>query len=185
MLSLASLRRGSWRDMGWPIAIGALIADLPMFGFYLYQRVYVGAPEIALWTDLYFRPRWQLFFDLFNSIPIVVLFLVAAIAKKWTAGAAVAASWLLHLAFDLPLHNDDAHRHFLPLSAFRYESPISYWDPAHMGAYAAAAEVLLVAACSYVLARETRRTLVRVVLATWVFLSVAGWTAFYVFGRIP
>ena len=44
-----------------------------------------------------------------------------------------AISCLVHLAMDFPVHVDDAHRHFYPLSDFRFRSPVSYWDPRHHG----------------------------------------------------
>ena len=49
----------------------------------------------------------------------------------WVALFALAA--LVHLAGDLPLHADDAHRHFWPLTDWRFHSPVSYWDRAHHG----------------------------------------------------
>ncbi|MFT5443587.1 MAG: hypothetical protein ACI8W3_002637, partial [Myxococcota bacterium] len=33
----------------------------------------------------------------------------------------------MHVALDLSLHNADAHRHFLPLSHWQFEGPVSYW----------------------------------------------------------
>jgi len=46
----------------------------------------------------------------------------------------------------LPVHHDDGHRHFFPLSDWRFESPVSYWDPAHYGHIFLWIELLLVAA---------------------------------------
>ena len=40
---------------------------------------------------------------------------------------------LLHVAGDFPVHHDDAHRHFFPLSDWRFASPVSYWDSSHYG----------------------------------------------------
>lgn len=56
-----------------------------------------------------------------------------------------ALSGLLHLAGDLPLHAEDAHRHLWPLSDWRFISPVSYWDPAHYGRIAAPIEALFAA----------------------------------------
>ena len=59
-------------------------------------------------------------------------------------------SMLLHFACDLPLHHDDAHRHFLPLSLWRFESPVSYWDPKRFGWITAPLEMILtVGGCVY------------------------------------
>jgi len=51
---------------------------------------------------------------------------------------------MLHIAGDLPLHNDDAHRHFFPFSNWRFISPVSYWDPKHYGTIVAPIEILIV-----------------------------------------
>ncbi|MCP4390020.1 MAG: hypothetical protein GY802_17130 [Gammaproteobacteria bacterium] len=55
---------------------------------------------------------------------------------------------LLHIFGDLPLHHDDAHRRFFPLLERRFESPVSYWDPAHHGQWASAFEFIGVLAAS-------------------------------------
>ena len=123
------------------VTLGALMPDLPMLGFYAYQRVFLGTPESVIWADAYFRPSWQLLFDLFNSIPLLAL----AALLAWRAGATPALafllSMLLHCLADLPLHNDDAHAHFLPLSDWRFRSAISYWDPRFYGRVAAGLEL--------------------------------------------
>jgi hypothetical protein len=59
--------------------------------------------------------------------------------------------------FDLPLHREDAHGHFFPLSSWRFMSPVSYWDVRHYGAYAAAAELALTGAGCVVLLRRRER----------------------------
>lgn len=145
----------SWRDeKGWSactaVTAGAIIPDLPMFGFYAWQKLVVGSSEKEIWSTLYFQENWQFFFDIFNSMPIAIglMVLFRAIGFQW--GLLFAASALLHLCFDLPLHNDDAHRHFLPISNWRFESPFSYWDPKHFGIYFASIELLFaVVTCSY------------------------------------
>ena len=185
MLSIVALRRGEWSALGWPIAIGALLADLPIFGFYFYQRFIAGAPERIIWSTMYFQPEWQLFFDLFNSIPIAGILLLLAWTINSAAMMAFAASWLLHLALDLPLHNDDAHRHFLPMSGFRFESPVSYWDPGHHGSVGAGLEIALLAASAGVISRCTTSVGVRVVLACLVLAQVSLYVALYVLGARP
>lgn len=67
----------------------------------------------------------------------------------------------VHVAGDLPLHHDDAHRHLFPFSDWRFESPVSYWDPAHYGGYVAALETLLVAVGCAVLFRRFRTPALR------------------------
>ena len=104
-----------------------------MFGFYAYQKLWAGTSEGDIWDTKYFEPNWQLFFDLFNSIPIAIALIVVCYACGFRFGLLIAASALVHMLCDFPLHHDDAHRHFLPLSNWRFASPISYWDPKHFG----------------------------------------------------
>lgn len=141
VVSAVALGRGRWHGLWGPITLGALLPDLPMFGFYAYQRLMRGRAEAAIWGELYFDPDWQLFFDLFNSFPL----LAVAGAIAWRLGdarsLALVASMTLHCLFDLPLHHDDAHAHFEPLTSWRFESPLSYWDPAHYGRVVAALEL--------------------------------------------
>ena len=134
-----------------------------MFGFYVYQKI-VGSSEQLIWSTLYFQPSWQLFFDLFNSIPVAVIILVAARQSRFVQ--LVAASALLHLLFDLPLHNDDAHRHFLPFTNWRFESPVSYWDSNHFGHIVAILELTAAVAISaFISFRGTQRPMR--IIARW------------------
>ena len=133
-----------------PASIGALLPDAPMFLFYAVEKIVLRTPERDIWNTRYFLSGWQDFFDVFNSIPIVLLGLVFAslFKKKWMVVLFLSMS--LHFAFDLPLHHDDGHRHFWPLSDWRYESPVSYWDPRHFGKWAASLEAILCAVSFYV-----------------------------------
>jgi hypothetical protein len=56
---------------------------------------------------------------------------------------------ILHSLGDLPVHNDDAHRHFFPFSNYRFISPISYWDRKHYGSIVSLVEMLLVLLSTY------------------------------------
>ena len=42
-------------------------------------------------------------------------------------------SMCIHSIFDFLLHNDDAHSNWVPLTQWKFYSPISYWDPNHYG----------------------------------------------------
>jgi hypothetical protein len=89
---------------------------------------------------------------------------------------------VLHGLCDLPLHHDDAHRHFLPLSHLRFESPVSYWDPAHYGLWMAPLEAVLMLGASAVVWRRFPSRAARLgtagVAATYVLLlGVVAWLA--------
>ena len=50
----------------------------------------------------------------------------------------------LHSVGDFLLHHDDAHRHFFPFSEWRFQSPVSYWDPRYYGDVVSPIESLVV-----------------------------------------
>ena len=159
-----------------PIAIGAVLPDLPMVLFYVVHKIFLRTPEMVIWSEAYYDSSWQVFFDIFNSIPIIAV--VGWIS--WKAGsrwmAMLCLSMGLHALCDLPLHHDDAHRHFFPFSDWRFESPISYWDPAHHGLWVGLAEVLMVIAGSLWLVRRyphrgSRALFALVALASVVYIG--------------
>lgn len=104
-----------------------------MFFFYLVEKGVRGVPEAVIWSSRYFDPAWQDLFDLFHSLPLMAVALAITLATRQRSWTLLFASMVLHVMFDLPLHHDDAHRHFYPLSDFRFASPVSYWDSAHYG----------------------------------------------------
>ncbi len=179
VVNLALLSGGANRRFAVPILAGSLLPDLPMFVFYAWQKLGRGASEGWIWSTGYFQGPWQSFFDLFNSIPLAL----AGLAIAWRAGRPAArlfwAALLLHVLGDLPLHREDAHGHFFPLTSWRFESPVSYWDPAHHGRWAALGEALAVLAGCLVLGRRFPRTRTRVLLAVLASVQVAAWTFFY------
>jgi hypothetical protein len=79
-----------------------------------------------------------------HSLPLVAL---AATLLRTAPARAFLASMALHAVADLLTHHDDAHRHLWPLSGWRFASPVSYWDPAHFGAWFAPLECALAWPC--------------------------------------
>lgn len=193
-LSLIILGRSERNAL--PVALGAVAPDVPMLVFYLWERLARGVSEGRIWSERYFDPGWQVVFDIPSSIPLLLLalcILLVLIGRRSTAGpvpsagvaaaprparltawALFVASMILHALGDLPLHREDAHRHFFPFSDWRFTSPVSYWDPDHFGGYAAIGEVLLVLAVSVFLFRAYRGRGRRIVL------GVAGVYALFI-----
>lgn len=111
-------------------------------------RGWLSVPEHVIWSQTYFLPRWQSLFDAFNSLPLFALGALIAWRTKRYAWLACLASMALHSSTDLLVHHEDAHGHFWPFSAWRYRSPISYWDPRHHGSVFAVLELAaVIAAC--------------------------------------
>lgn len=146
----------------WAAGLGGFLPDAPLFLFYGWAKLWVQAPERQIWRELYNTPIWQDFFALSHSIPLALVGWGLARWRKSPIAMALFASMLLHDAADLPLHNADAHRHFFPLSNFRFISPVSYWDVNHFGAYAALGEWILVMVASVALWRRGAPRLAKV-----------------------
>lgn len=110
---------------------GALAPDLSLYVMVGVSLYVLNLSPHYVFDTLYFSDAWQRVFAVDNS------FLVwgAAFGLAWVMGArnamVFAASGLMHLAFDFPLHHDDGRPHFWPVSDWVFQSPVSYWDRAH------------------------------------------------------
>ena len=151
-----------------------------MIAFYVYQRTVLATPEALIWSDSYFQPNWQLVFDLFHSIPLLCLMALISWRAKAPRMLAFIASMLLHCLADLPLHHDDAHAHFRPISDWRFESPISSWDPLHHGRLLAGVEMLMVLAGAGLLVLRSRLRAWRIVGG----LTLAAYAFFIAFAVV-
>lgn len=187
ILNLALLGRRSRAHLNRPIFWGALLPDLAMFGFYGWAKLIAKLDEATIWGETYYEPFWQTIFDVGNSIPLALLGIGMAVWARrrypsWQplANGAIflALSVILHCLGDLPVHVDDGHRHFWPLSNFRFESPISYWDPDHHGGAFALVEFLLVLIASWRVWQLLRSRWVKALL---VGINVLMWWAYVSF----
>ncbi len=142
IFSLALLGRGNAAKYAVAIAVGAVLPDLLMFVFYVYEKL-KGVPETVIWSEHYFLPFWQGVFDTVNSLPLIGLGLVVAVYIKRPAWILLFASMIIHCLLDFPVHHDDGHRHFFPFSDFRFNSPISYWNPKYYGNIVGLIELIL------------------------------------------
>jgi hypothetical protein len=185
VVNLACLGGGKGRPHTRAVVVGALLADLPMFFFFAWERFAMGVSQREIWGERYFTPDWQLLFDLFNSIPIALVVAAIGYALRRREIVLGSLSLVLHALLDLPVHREDGHRHFLPLSEWRFMSPVSYWDPSHHGAWGAGLETLLVLVAAAVLWRRYPGRASRSALAVLATLSVVVWVVFYGLGRLP
>ena len=144
ILNLAILINPQSISQPMPILYGAVLPDIPMFLLYFWAKFIRRLPERQIWTETYYEPFWQNITHTFHSIPLALIGWVVAYYLGWQEIQLIFSSVFLHSLFDLPVHNDDAHRHFLPFSNYRFISPISYWDVKHHGEVVAKVEMLLV-----------------------------------------
>ena len=155
-----------------------------MFAFYLVQRGILGTSDREIWSAVYFEPQWQAFFDAFNSFPLIGLGALVAWRLRASGCLLFFASMALHCLADLPVHREDAHAHFFPFSSWRFESPVSYWDPAHHGLLFAAAEMLLVVAGTIALSRYSARPWRFVGAACLLFEALPALFALFLWGGL-
>lgn len=153
IINLALLSRRPSHSRSAAIVAGALIPDLVIVGFYFWHKL-LGTDETQIWSLEYYRPLWQAAIDSFNSIPLILMAMLISWKTRHPLWLAFSASMLLHTFGDLPLHHDDAHRHFFPFLDWRFASPVSYWDPAHHGRWVSLFEICAVLGASTCLYRR-------------------------------
>ncbi|AVZ30811.1 MULTISPECIES: hypothetical protein [Cyanophyceae] len=168
------------RDQASPaILIGAVLPDIPIFVFYLLMKFVYRLPEKQIWSEVYYQPFWQGIVSTFHSVPLAVLGLLIAHFWNWQLIEIALISMVLHSLLDFPVHNNDAHRHFFPLSNYRFISPVSYWDRNHYGAIAALVEFLLVIGATIVLFSSTLTHWGKVILIAVNVFYLVGYYRFY------
>ena len=154
VVSAVLLGRGRGSPLWFPITLGAVLPDLPMFVFYFYERILAGRTEALIWSERYFDSSWQAFFDAFNSLPFIAVGLAIAHWRGAQKTIALLLSMALHVAGDFFVHREDGHGHFFPLTDWHFMSPVSYWDPAHHGLLFGSFEALGVTVGSVLLIRR-------------------------------
>ncbi|MAE96469.1 MAG: hypothetical protein CL910_17620 [Deltaproteobacteria bacterium] len=165
VLNLLVVGRG--RGEAWkPILLGALLPDLPILLMYVVERGLLGTPEVVIWQERYFAEGWQLFVDLFNSLPLLFVAWAGARFRGAVFLEILFLSMAVHAGGDFLTHPDDAHRHFLPLSEWRFRSPLSYWDPAHHGRFFMVAELAMLLLGSLWLVARGDRAVRRLAVGT-------------------
>ncbi len=136
-----------------------------------------GMSGSAVWDDLYWQEPWQTMGAVSNSVFLWAL--VAAIGWRYQARLAASAddtgrltqrssvaAWgpflfalgasaFVHVSFDFLVHADDAHRHFWPVSNWRFESPVSYWDTDHYARWFMPVEAMIALSSIVVLVRRS------------------------------
>ena len=162
--------------------IGAVLPDLPLFIFFIIESVIRKTPQRELWGSVYFTEAWQNFFDIFNSIPLILILLGIGYYLLNSERITIFAwSLLIHCAFDFLTHHDDGHHHFFPLSDFAFESPISYWDRDHYAGIVAPIERVVILTASIYLFPRLKTRLARGCLVVVNVLFIASYLLFFLF----
>ena len=149
IINLAILGRTQHSELNLLIVTGGILPDIPIFLFYFWAKYIARLPEATIWSKAYYEPFVQNIVALFHSIPLAGIGWLIAYYLGWPSVQILFVSLILHSLGDLPVHNDDAHRHFFPFSNYRFISPISYWDRKHYGSIVSLVEMLLVLLSTY------------------------------------
>lgn len=182
LVAAALLARPDRPKRNTALVIGALLPDLAIYLLFAWAVV-SGVPQETLWRQIYFSEPMLTFTAIGNSAPLyaAIGFLGWAYARVKTgkpldelpAFAVLGLAALSHLALDLPVHVDDAHPHFWPLTEWRFRSAFSYWDSAHHGRSVAAVESAIGIMLAVILWRRFKALWVRVLLGTCVLAYFA------------
>ncbi len=157
---------------------GGVLPDLSLFVMVGWERLVAGHDWDRVFQEDFRAPFWQAVFATDNSIPLYALLLAVGLAlgPGWLPVFAAAA--LLHLACDLPLHNEDARPHFEPFTDWVFRSPVSYWDPARHGGIVGPLELALCALCCLALWRRFGGAGARAGIAAALTLQTAPYLTF-------
>lgn len=148
IFGLAAFGRAESRAITAAALAGALIPDASLYLMAGWHLNVLDTPAQIVFGELYFSEGWQAVFRIDNSIVLWGIAFAFALAMRSGWAVALTGAALLHLALDFPLHHDDGRAHFWPISTWIFQSPVSYWDPAHYGRIVGVFEVLAaMAAC--------------------------------------
>lgn len=170
------------------VLAGAMATDLFIYLGFLWFVTIKGQSAQIFFRDTYFDPLMQFWSALSNSLPLYAALAIAAYAaraRKWGEAVWVfALAGLTQAALDLPVHAEDAHRHFWPLSDFRFISPVSYWDPNHFGRIIGPLDAALGLLCIFIVWQKFPKLWVRIVLGVFAALYIVMIGAALI-GRFP
>lgn len=128
---------------------GSVMPDIPLgiliIGFSIYYQFVLGLSPAdvmeSVFHQAYFNnPWWIAAHNVLHSPLSLGIYLVVLWRFRQQTGSR--GHWwfwfvigcLVHTIIDIPVHFDDGPLLFWPLNwATRFQSPVSYWDPAHYG----------------------------------------------------
>ncbi len=172
LLSAAVLTKPGAPVRNTAAILGPILPDASIYVMLGIMRLQ-GVEQRRIWDEIYWQEPWQFFSAVSNSFPLFLSMLVLGLvlhkfaktplvefASIFLAGLGLSA--LLHLAFDFPVHADDAHRRFWPFTDWRFHSPLSYWDSRHFADYVRLFEGLLGIAVSIILLVRFKQVWLRI-----------------------
>lgn len=170
ILNLALYDRKQFGHSFSAVLWGALVPDLPIMLMFAWEKLVMARPLDVIRYDIYVNSLWTTVTDALNSIPFILIGLLAALAfqSPWfklrpkLSLTLSQVEWVKlffismvgHVVLDLPVHIEDAHRHLFPFSDYKFISSFSYWSSDHHAQLILMIEILLLIASSYILWRR-------------------------------
>ena len=137
-------------------------------------------PEAELWGTRYFTEAWQNFFDIFNSVPLILISIRDRVLPlKLRSDHHLRRESADPLRFRLPdtfTTTDTTNSTHSP--DFIFESPISYWDRDHYAGIVAPIEQIVILAAAIYLFPRLKTRLARGCLVIVNILFVASYLLF-------
>ncbi len=146
---------------------GALVPDLPIMLMFAWEKLVMAKPLDIIRYEIYVSDPWRAIIDTPNSIPFILIGLLAVLAFQSTwfklrpkLGLTLPQvewvklffiSMLGHVVLDLPVHIEDAHRHLFPFSNYKFISSFSYWNNDHHAQLILLIEIVLLIVASHIL----------------------------------
>lgn len=153
--------------------IGGFLPDLPlmvMVGWSIWVR---NIPPQTVFDNYYFSDQWQAVFRLDHGFFVWGGALLLGLLWRSPVLTAFAGSGFLHAFIDFLVHHDDARAQFWPLSAWKFHSPVSYWDRAHYGQYFGPLEIVICLGLSILLWQRYQGVPARVLIGLIALAEVA------------
>ena len=139
LLALTVLSKRGEPVRNWSAFAGSVLPDTFIYIAWVWLTTN-GVSQSRIWDEIYFEESMQLWSAVFNSVPVYIVLLLLSLLllrlkmkKQGNMLIFFAVAALIHLATNFPVHVSDAHRHFWPLSDWRFQAPVSYWETKHHG----------------------------------------------------
>jgi len=172
LLASAILAKPGAKLRNTAVITGAILPDIAIYGLLIWSKLQ-NIPEAKVWNELYWQDPWQTYTAAGNSVPIYGLLVLLGLAilrgipglfRLGVFAVFLAMAAFIHIAGDLPVHVVDAHRHFWPISDWKFISPVSYWDPNHHGRSFMVFEAILGLGLSGLLFKQFKNWAIRVTI---------------------
>lgn len=149
LLSYIAIKTSTSKEK-WALVLGSILPDTSIVFMYITYKFFYGLSDQKIWSEIYFTDHFfQSLKNTLHSFPVLITLLLLAWIFQKRPMKVFALSAFLHALLDFPLHVDDGHMHFYPLSNWIYQSPVSYWDPKHYGLYFFTLELLFFASVTF------------------------------------